>query len=151
MSRKPESHEYVAADILLVDDLRPDAELTTLALERVAPAARVLWMDDGQEALEYLLNGLCEQRVAGLPRLLLTDLQMPRMSGLELIVRVRGEPRMKRLPIVVVSGATDTSQMLECQRLGADGYVTKLADFEAFTSLMAQVISRWISIEPQTL
>jgi two-component system, response regulator len=149
MARISESDKHVPADILLVDDLRSDAEITTLALARVVPAAHVLWMDDGQEALEYLLNRPCEQRGAGLPRMLLTDLQMPRMSGIDLIAKVRGKIQMKRLPIVVVSGAADMSQVFECQRLGADGYVTKLADFEAFTALMGQVISRWISVEPR--
>ena len=133
-------------DILLVDDSASDAELTLYALRRLVSRKRTLWLNDSQLALEYLLcNGRYECRAFTLPLLVMTDIHMPHVSGLELLTRIRAEPRLRMLPVVVVSACADPDKMRECSRLGADDYVAKIMTYELFAEQVALVARHWLN------
>src|SRR5262245_59843211 len=120
--------------ILLVEDNPDDAELTLRALERHAAVDEVVVAHDGVEALDYLMaRGSHAGRDAlAFPRLILLDLKLPRLDGLELLRRLRAEPRTAVLPIVVLTSSKEDKDIAECYRCGANSYIRKPVDFERF-------------------
>lgn len=133
-------------DILIVDDSESDADLTVLAMQRSHPAPKTFWIQDADEALQYLL---CERqykgRAPGLPKLVVTDLQMPNMTGHQFLRRVRTQPSLRGLPMVVVSASALEADVEKSYRCGATGYLSKMADFDVFTAQMTTLVSYWLS------
>ena len=137
-----------ACDILIVEDNPTDAELTLRALGRISLANRVTVVEDGEEALEYLFGtGRHTDRPdAGTPRVVLLDLKLPKLSGLEALARIRGDERTRQLPVVVVTSSRQDPDIREAYRLGANSYVVKPVEFDAFVEAMAQVGMYWMLI-----
>jgi two-component system, response regulator len=136
-----------AVDVLIVDDNPADAELTRLALRRVEPIPRTLWFSEAQEALDYLLRkGAHRHRAPGLPFLVLSDIDMPHMSGHQFARRVREHSSLRGLPVVLLSGSADEEDVRKGYRCGATGYLPKLVDFESFTTQLTAVAHYWLVI-----
>ena len=134
-------------DILIVDDSAADAELTGLALRRVKPAPRTLWLPDARDALDYLLRkGAHRARAPGLPYLVLSDIHMPDLSGHQFVKRVREHASLRGLPVVLVSGSADEEDVRRSYRCGATGHLPKLVDFEDFTAQLTDVARYWLTI-----
>lgn len=112
--------------LLLVEDSADDAELSLHVLRRSGIAPHAKWVRDGAEALEWLSSGGLQNL-----RLVLLDLNMPRMNGYEMLRRVRQDPCMRKLPIVVMVSTHDTPELSRCFALGADSYLVKPLDAEA--------------------
>ena len=129
--------------ILLVEDNRDDEELALLAYERNRVANQLVVVRDGQEALDYL--GAC----AVLPEVVLLDLKLPRVEGLEVLRRLRGDPRTRRLPVVVLTSSREEEDMLRSYDLGANSYVRKPVDFAQFSNVMQQLQMYWLLVNEQ--
>jgi CheY-like chemotaxis protein len=139
--------EFEQVEILLVEDSARDAELTMRALKKGGLANKVLWVKDGQEALDYLFRqGEFAQRVEGVPRLVLLDLKMPRVDGMEVLAAVRANEHTKRIPVVIMTSSQEESDVARSYDLGVNSYVVKPVDFNAMTELARQAGYYWLAI-----
>jgi len=140
-----ESFEQV--EILLVEDNARDAELTLRALTKGGLANKLLWVKDGEEALDYLFRrGAYAEREDIHPRLVLLDLKMPRVDGIEVLKAVKADERTRRVPIVVMTSSQEEKDMARSYDLGANSYVVKPVDFAAVTDLVRQAGFYWLAI-----
>jgi len=126
--------------ILLVEDNPDDAALTELALRGDIPA-RLQVAHDGQEALDYLLN-----HPNDLPRLVLLDLGLPNMGGLEVLRRIRENERTCLTPVVILTSSTAPDDVAMGYRYGANSYVCKPVDFDRFSRLLRELGSYWLAV-----
>jgi two-component system, response regulator len=135
-----------AVDILLVDDDPNDVELTLRALTKHMAASHVEVARDGAEALERLLGGDSPQRMETLPRLVLLDLKLPKMNGSKVLRALRGDPRTKTMPVVVLTSSREDRDISECYEIGANSYIVKPVDFSQFSEVVRQLGLYWLSL-----
>lgn len=134
-------------EILYVEDNPQDAELTMRALRKAAVGNRIEWVRDGAEALEFLFQqGRFANRANGLPRLMLLDLKMPKVSGLEVLERIKADERFREMPIVVLTSSGEEPDIRECYRQGVNSYIVKPVDFANFSEAVARVGLYWIAM-----
>lgn len=130
--------------ILLAEDNSRDIELTLAALEESRLADVVDVARDGVEALDYLHGrGRFAGRLPGLPAVLLLDIKMPRLNGLEVLRQVRADPQFKSLPVVMFTSSRQESDLAQCYALGANAYVVKPVNFAEFAAATRQVGIFW--------
>lgn len=133
--------------ILLVEDDPQDVELTLTALEEHKLANKVDLARDGVEALEYLYRrGTFENRGRGEPVVILLDLKMPRMDGVEVLRELRSDERLQLIPVVVLTSSREAKDLEECYRLGVNAYVVKPVRFEDFVAAVKQIGVFWALI-----
>ncbi len=132
--------------ILLVEDNDDDVELTLRALRRHRVANRVDVVRDGAEALDYLYGtgAFSGRDVTDLPQLVLLDLKLPKVGGLEVLERLRADPRTKRLPVVVLTSSNVESDLARSYDLGANSYIRKPVDFTQFMEAVNQLGLYWL-------
>lgn len=136
---------YEQVQILLVEDSPQDAELTQRALKRHHVANEVDWVRDGVEALEYLhCEGAWATRASGPPKLVLLDMKMPRMDGLRVLERLKGDPTTRAIPVVMLTSSREESDLVESYALGVNSYIVKPVDFEQFAEVVSQVGMYWV-------
>jgi two-component system response regulator len=132
-------------EILLVEDSPDDAELALLALRENHLANRIRLAHDGAEALEYLFGSpesgppAVEQ-----PRLILLDLKLPKVDGLEVLKRIKGDPRTQYIPVVVMTSSSEERDVVASYQLGVNSYIVKPVDFEQFTAAVRQLGLYWL-------
>lgn len=132
-------------EILLVEDSAADAEMTMRSLRRRGLANRLVWVRDGVEALEFLSGeGSFAGRSAGYPRLVLLDLKMPRLDGLQTLQRMKQDPRTRSIPVVMMTSSREEADLIESYRLGVNSFVVKPVDFGEFAEVVAQVGMYWM-------
>lgn len=133
-------------EILLVEDNPDDVELTLHALERQNVTNRIEVVRDGAEALEFIFcNGAHGDRdISDSPRLILLDLGLPKVDGLEVLRRIKGDERTRDIPVVVLSSQRDQPGIAECYRLGVNSYIVKPVDFEQFSEAVRQLGLYWL-------
>jgi CheY-like chemotaxis protein len=133
-------------EILLVEDNPDDVELTLRAFRRSNIANEVIVVRDGVEALEYLFaTGRYAARDAeALPQVVLLDLNLPRLSGLEVLERLRAHAKTKLLPVVILTSSTEERDLVQGYSLGANSYVRKPVDFEQFADSVKQLGLYWL-------
>jgi two-component system response regulator len=139
--------------ILLVEDNADDLELTLRAFEKSGIAGRIVVVRDGAEALDYLFGtGVHAGRdVADAPELVLLDLNLPKVGGLEVLRRIRANQRTRRLPVVVLTSSGERSDVLGSYDLGANSFVRKPVDFVEFMEVAHQLGLYWLDLnEPAT-
>lgn len=138
--------------ILLVEDNPDDEELALLAFKRSNLANEVVIARDGVEALDYLFGG--NGRVAGIvPQVVLLDLKLPRVDGLEVLRRVRADERTHRLPVVILTSSKEDEDLMRGYDLGANSYVRKPVDFDRFVEAVRHLQMYWLVLNeppPQT-
>lgn len=125
--------------LLLVDDDRDDIELTLLGFRDECFDCDVQVAHDGKAALDFLMEAYAANRP--LPGAMLVDLKMPRMDGLELIVRIKSDPRLNRIPIAVLTSSGHESDIAEAARLGASRYLRKPSDLKEYSGIVNEVKS----------
>jgi two-component system response regulator len=129
--------------ILLVEDNPSDEKLALRALRECGISSGIAVARDGAEALEYLFH---PDRQGALPRLALLDLKLPRVSGLEVIRRVRAEERARLLPIVVLTASQEENDIVRSRSLGANAYVRKPVDFKEFVEVLRTLTRFWLTL-----
>ena len=132
--------------ILLVEDNADDAELTMLALKQNRVGNTVKWVKDGAEALDYLF---CRGAYAGRadtrpPVLVLLDLKLPKVDGLEVLRQMRADPRVRLTPVVILTSSSEEKDMVQGYGLGANSYVRKPVDFAQFHEATRQLALYWL-------
>ena len=135
-------------DVLLVEDNANDAEFALRALRRAAPEARVAHVDDGARALDFLF---CAGEFAGrvqcaAPRIVLLDLKLPKVDGIEVLRRVKASDRTRPVPVAVLTSSKEPRDVAECYGAGANSYVVKPVNFEAFTKALGEVVRYWLEV-----
>ena len=134
-----------AKKILLVEDSRKDVDLTLAALEEHHLANEVVVAQDGVEGLDYLhARGRFQGRPSGLPVVVLLDLKMPRMDGLEVLRQVKADADLKRIPIVVLTSSREEQDIVKSYDLGVNAYVVKPVAFESFMDVVKQLGLFWV-------
>ncbi len=130
--------------ILLVEDDKRDLELTLLALERSQLANEVVTVSDGEKALEYLRReGEFSGRSEGNPAVVLLDLKLPKVDGLEVLQAVRADPVLRAVPVVMLTSSEAETDVLKSYSLGVNAYVVKPVEFKQFVSAIADLGVFW--------
>ena len=133
--------------ILIAEDSPADAEMTIDALREARLANPIVHVEDGVEALDFLLRrGAFAEREEGLPAVLLLDIKMPRMDGLEVLQRIRSEEELKRLPVVILSSSREESDLACSWDLGVNAYVVKPVDIDQFFNAVKTLGTFWAVI-----
>ena len=134
--------------ILLVEDNKDGIDLTLRAFRRLEIATRVDVVRDGEEALAYLLGTHGEEEIKPHepPSIVLLDLNLPKVGGLDVLKRIRSEERTRAVPVVVLSTSGAPADVLESYRIGVNSYVQKPVDFIAFIDVLRNLCRYWITI-----
>jgi two-component system, response regulator len=137
-----------AIDILLVEDNPNDAELTVRALKKRNLANRLTVVDDGVEALDIIFaRGKYTSRVnANQPKVVLLDLKLPKVSGLEVLKEIKSDARTMNIPVVIVTSSREDPDIAEAYALGANSYVVKPVNFEQFLEAMGSLGLYWLLV-----
>jgi len=132
--------------ILLAEDNPDDVQLTLRALRKSKIVNEVIVVRDGVEALDYLFGtgNYAGRDTKILPQVLLLDLKMPRMDGLEVLERIRNDERTKVLPVVVLTTSSEDKDRVESYKLGANSYIRKPVDFNQFVNAVQQLGLYWL-------
>ncbi|MHC5537579.1 response regulator [Singulisphaera rosea] len=132
--------------ILLVEDNQDDEELAVLAFERSRIAKALVIVRDGQEALDYFFGTAAKggKDAKELPQVVLLDLKLPKVDGLEVLRQMRADPRTRRLPVVVLTSSKEEQDLLTSYDHGANSYVRKPVDFVSFTETFLQLQMYWL-------
>ena len=127
--------------ILLVEDNETDAELCIHALKKENLANDLIWLKDGAEALDFIYcRGMYSERNLGdNPNSILLDLRMPKVDGIEVLKELKGDERTKSIPVIVLTSSTESPDLKECCRLGANSFVGKPVEFDAFADTTAKI------------
>lgn len=137
------------ADILIVEDNPNEAEAALRALKRASLANRIEWVRDGQAALDFLFGeGHPQGRRRGLPQLILLDLYLPRVDGLEVLRQIREDPMTRSIPVVAMAGSRRGRDVAESQRLGARACIVKPVDFRNLCEVVPRLNLQWV-LKPQ--
>jgi CheY-like chemotaxis protein len=130
-------------EILLVEDNPADAELTLRALRKNNLTNRVHVARDGEEAIAYLFGDELAPPHA-LPRVVLLDLKLPKVDGIEVLARIKSDPRTRRLPVVVLTSSREEPDIERCYELGVNSYIVKPVGFEKFVPAVTQAGLYWL-------
>jgi len=133
-------------DILLVEDNSDDVELTLHALRREHLANNIYTVRDGEEALEFLFctGSHSNRNFDHPPRLVLLDLKLPKVNGLEVLKRVKQDPRTRSIPIVVLTSSKEERDLVDSYNLGANSYIQKPVDFDQFREMVKSTGLYWM-------
>jgi two-component system response regulator len=136
---------YQTVEVLLVEDSDADAEMTLRTLRKRGIANRLERVRDGVEALEFLRReGAYASRQDGMPKLVLLDLKMPRMDGLQVLAEMKADAALRTIPVVMMTSSQEEGDLLASYRLGVNSYIVKPVDFAAFAETIAQVGMYWM-------
>jgi two-component system response regulator len=136
-----------AVDILLVEDNPQDAELTVRSLKKQNLANHLTIVEDGAEALEFLFcNGKYASRVFGTPKVVLLDLKLPKVGGLEVLRALKADDRTRSIPVVILTSSREDPDIKEAYALGANSYVVKPVDFDAFADAVSKLGLYWLLV-----
>lgn len=140
--------EINPVEILLVEDNPRDAELTIRALKKNNLANRLIHVQDGAEALDFLFGRgkYAERKINQRPRLVLLDLKLPKVSGLEVLRTIKQHEQTKNIPVVVVTSSIEDPDIQSAYALGVNSYVVKPVQFEAFSEAISRLGIYWLLV-----
>jgi CheY-like chemotaxis protein len=135
-------------EILLAEDNDRDAEMTLRALRKNNLGNSVHRVKDGAEALDFLFRTgeYADREPDSLPRLILLDLKMPKLDGIEVLKRIKSEERMRSLPVVIMTSSNEERDVVESYRLGVNSYIVKPIDFPKFIEVVASIGLYWVVV-----
>jgi two-component system response regulator len=133
-------------EILLVEDNESDAELAIRALKKRKLSNKLVHLKDGAEALDFLFaTGVYSDRQIGInPKVILLDLKMPKVNGIEVLARIRSDERTKRIPVVVLTSSNEDPDVERCYALGVNSYIVKPVEFDNFAEAVSQLGFYWL-------
>jgi two-component system, response regulator len=137
--------------ILLIEDNSSDVDLTKRALEKGRIANALVIVSDGQEALDYLFGTgeYAGRDSSDFPALTLLDLKLPKVSGLDVLRRIRSEPNTRRMPVVILTSSSEEHDIAAGYELGVNSYIRKPVDFEQFVQSVAQLGLYWLVLNEE--
>jgi two-component system response regulator len=139
-----EMNSFEEVEILLIEDNDADAEMTCRAIRKGNVVNSVVRVHDGVEALEFMFReGAYAKRSSGNPRLILLDLKMPRLGGIDVLRRLKADTATRTIPVVVFTSSAEEKDVVESYQLGVNSYLVKPVDMAAFTSVIGQIGLYW--------
>jgi two-component system, response regulator len=135
-------------DILLVEDSQDDVDLALHALRRGKLANNIMVVGDGEQALDFVFcrGAYAERSFDHPPKLILLDLKLPKVNGMEVLKQVKSDPRTKSIPVVIMTSSKEERDLVEGYNLGANSYIQKPVDFEQFRETVKSVGLYWLVI-----
>ncbi|PYS46831.1 MAG: two-component system response regulator [Acidobacteria bacterium] len=132
-------------EILLVEDNPNDVELTLRALQKQNLAGKVFVVKDGAEALDfmYATGAYAKRKIDNLPKVVLLDLKLPKVDGIEVLRKIKSDPRTKHTPVVMLTSSEEERDVLETYRLGVNSYIVKPVDFSNFVHAVSEMGIYW--------
>jgi CheY-like chemotaxis protein len=141
-------------EILLVEDNPNDEELTLHALKKNKLTNHIAVVRDGAEALEFIFctGAYAHRSLEDSPKLILLDLKLPKVDGLDVLKRIKSDPRTQMIPVVVLTSSSEERDIVDSYKLGVNSFITKPVDFEQFTEAIRQLGLYWLLLNqpPQT-
>ena len=134
----------MSVELLLVEDNPADAKLVLRGLKDFVSADKVHVAENGAQALEFIFGGGIEP--GSRPKLVLLDLKMPRVGGIEVLEKMKSDPRTKSIPVVVLTSSNHDKDLERCYKLGANSYIVKPVDFDQFMKVIKEVGLYWILV-----
>ena len=135
---------FEQVEILLVEDNPTDAELTMRALKKKNLANNLVWVKDGEEALDFIhCRGRYKDRVNGTPKLILLDLKLPKIDGIEVLRDLKADIKTRTVPVVMLTSSQEERDIVESYQLGVNSYIVKPVDFDKFLEMVSQVGLYW--------
>ena len=139
--------EFEHVEILLAEDNPNDAELAIRGLEKHKLANKIVWVKNGAEALDYVFRrGAFAARMDNGPRLILLDLKMPKVDGIEVTRVIKSDERTRHIPIVIMTSSKEEKDVANSYSCGANSYIVKPLDFSSLVEVAAQVGFYWLAI-----
>lgn len=140
--------DYKIIDILLVEDSLQDAELTIRAFKKYNLSNNIIRVEDGAEALDFLF---CKGKFAGRsaqnnPKVILLDLKLPKVNGLEVLEKIKNDPDLKTIPVVILTSSNEDPDIKKAYAIGANSYVVKPVEFEKFIEAIKNLGYYWLLI-----
>lgn len=135
-------------DILLVEDNVDEAELTIRALKKNSVANSLMHLKSGEEALDFIFcQGAFKTRnIKDIPKLILLDLKMPRVDGIEILRRIKWDERTKVIPTVILTSSKEEKDIVQSYQLGANSYLVKPVDFDGFVDAISNLTRYWLEL-----
>lgn len=135
-------------EILLVEDNPTDAELTIDALREHKLGNRLVWVKDGEEALDFLFarGKYAEREPLDQPRVVLLDLRLPKVDGLEVLHAMRADARTRMIPVVILTSSKEDRDVIESYRSGVNSYISKPVEFDAFVRVVGELGMYWLVV-----
>jgi len=131
-------------EIVFIEDNPADVELTLNALKKSNLANYVKVLTDGEEALDYLFNVCGPPGGVGCPFLILLDLKLPKVSGIEVLEKIRSDERTKMIPVVVLTSSAEEKDRIESYKLGVNSYIVKPVEFDNFAKVVSEIGFYWV-------
>jgi len=135
-------------DILLVEDNADEALLTIRSFKKSNLANGLLHINDGEEALDFIFcrNKYANRQIENLPKLILLDLKLPKVSGIEILKAVKENEHTKIIPIIVLTSSKEEPDIAACYKLGANSYIVKPVNFDAFSKAVVELGMYWMML-----
>jgi two-component system, response regulator len=140
--------DFDNVEILLVEDNPHDAEMLVRALKKHNFLNKLFWVKDGAEALDFLrcTGAYANRDPAELPKLVLLDLKMPKLGGLDVLRYIKADEQSRAIPVLMVTSSNEERDVVECYELGANGFVVKPVEFANFTEAVAKIGMSWLLV-----
>src|SRR5450830_1765959 len=135
-------------EILLVEDNPTDAELCIRSLKKSNLANKLVWVKDGEEALDFLFatGAYTGRNVANIPKVILLDLRLPKVDGMEVLRRVKNDELTKTIPVVVLTSSKEDRDVAESYKLGVNSYISKPVEFDEFAKTVSELGLYWLLV-----
>ena len=145
--------ELKGVEILLVEDNPNDIELTLRSLNKYNLTNRIRVLKDGAEALEYIFatGAYAGRDMNGNPKVVLLDLKLPKVDGLEILRRIRADERTKTIPVIVLTSSTEERDIVESYELGVNSYIVKPVEFNKLLNAVSEIGLYWLLLNKQPL
>lgn len=144
-------NDYNPVEILLVEDNPHDAEMAMRALRKNNLSNRIVHVGDGAEALDFIYGrgAYAGRDTLAQPRIILLDLKLPKVDGLEVLREVKGNPTTMMIPVVVLTSSLEEKDMIESYKLGVNSYIVKPVDFDKFCESIKEIGLYWLLLNQQ--
>jgi len=139
--------DFNSIDILLVEDNIDDAELALRELKRARTTSNIYHVKDGEEALDFIF---ATGKYAGVrdiqyfPKVILLDIQMPKVNGIEVLEKIKADPRTSAIPVVILTSSNQSPDIKKCYRLGVNSYIVKPVNFDSYTQVVKELGLYWL-------
>ena len=145
--------ENKEVEILLVEDIMSDAEMTIRSLQKKNIANKIMHLKDGAEALDFIFGtgNYAGRNIKNTPKVILLDLKMPKVDGLEVLQKIKSDAYAKTIPIVVLTSSQEDPDVRKCYELGVNSYIVKPVGFDNFTKVISELGLYWLLLnQPPT-
>lgn len=139
---------YEKIDVLLVEDNPSDAELTIKALRKNKIINALLHLQDGEDALDYIFatGKYADRNMGDIPKIILLDLKMPKIDGLEVLTKIKSDQRTKIIPVVLLTSSKEEKDIVNSYKLGVNSYIVKPVEFDTFVKAVSDVGLYWLLV-----